>query len=227
MRFRLIISTGFTLWASAAGGQHAEKPPAGKPVETSVCEVLKAPFEYDNKLIRVRGYVDSGFEHSLLMDKKCPDHGIWFRFADGTSGSEMEVAVGGDVVADPAYRGKKPAPRLHVQLLRDRNLEELVHYWELSRKGHACTEGPPPESFPDCTTYRVTATFIGRIDGISRQTFATRARRRARANAQDTVDWKGFGHMRMYDAQIVAQSVEEVVAEDESARRKLDSAPPQ
>jgi hypothetical protein len=30
------------------------------------------------------------------------------------------------------------------------------------------------------------------------------------------VDWKGFGQMGMFDAQIVVQSVENVVAMDES-----------
>ncbi|PYU28542.1 MAG: hypothetical protein DMG32_02325 [Acidobacteria bacterium] len=68
-------------------------------------------------------------------------------------------------------------------------------------------------------TYRVTATFIGRIDGVSKEIHAAHVKRSSR----NPVDGKGFGHMGMFDAQIVVQSVEKVVAADESVIRKTPS----
>jgi hypothetical protein len=106
-----------------------------------------------------------------------------------------------------------------MRLIRDSNLEELKHYWTISPKGEACVEAPPPAFPPDCTTYRVTATFIGRVDGVSKQVHAAHLKRSSR----DLVDGRGFGQMGMFDAQIVVQSVEQVVAEDESLIRKPSS----
>jgi hypothetical protein len=66
----------------------------------------------------------------------------------------------------------------------------------------------PPPDLPDCTTYKVAATFIGRIDGVSKAIHAAHLKR----SSQDTPDGKGFGHMALFDAQIVVQSVAKVVA---------------
>ena len=59
-----------------------------------------------------------------------------------------------------------------MRLVKDSNLEELEPYWTISAKGEACADGPPPSFPPDCTTYRVTATFVGRIDGVSKEVHA-------------------------------------------------------
>ncbi len=99
------------------------------------------------------------------------------------------------------------------------DVEELEHYLAISTKGESCADGPPPAFPPDCTTYRVTATYIGRVDGVSKKVHAAHLKRSSRA----PVDWKGFGHMGMFDAQIVVQSVEKVVAEDESVILKPPS----
>lgn len=106
-------------------------------------------------------------------------------------------------------RGRR-VPPASVHLVRDENLEKLLRYWAISAKGAACAERPTFEFPPDCSTYRVTATFTGRIDGISKQVQEARKKQRDPAT-----DWMGFGHMGMFDAQIVVQSVEEVVAIDE------------
>jgi hypothetical protein len=62
---------------------------------------------------------------------------------------------------------------------------------------------------------------VGPLDGISKK---VQEARRKRPNREGT-DGEGFGHMGMFDAQIVVQSVENVVAvaEDEIRERKSKS----
>ncbi len=207
------------LMAPLASGQEVAKKTAKPPIETSVCKISDDPSAYNNKLVRVRGYVEGNFEYSVLVDEQCPDNGIWFAFADGSGPPWLVVSVRGKGMPggmDSKGRATRP---ISVRLIKDSNFDELERYWAISAKGRACAEGPPPEFPPDCTTYRVTATFTGRVDGVSKEVHAAHLKRSSR----DPVDWKGFGQMGMFDAQIVVQSLENVVAQDESLIRKAPS----
>jgi hypothetical protein len=166
--------------------------------------------------VKVRGYVQITFEHSLLIDERCPEKQIWFAFADGSVPQQILAYVNGRGTAGGKDSRGRPTPPLPVRLVRDENLTELTHYWELSAKGAACADGPPPEFPPDCTTYRVTARFTGRVDGVSRELHTAHMRR----SDFDQPDGKGFGHMGLFDAEIVVCSVENVVAVDELELRK-------
>lgn len=190
------------------------------PVETTVCKIIGDPSAYNNKLVKVRGYVLANFEYSVLLDECSPDNGIWFAFADGSGPPQLEIMLRGS--GTPGGRDSKGRriPPIPVRLIKDSSFEELLHYWAISVKGKACADGPPPAFPPDCTTYCVTATFVGRIDGVSRKIHAAHLRRSSR----DPVG-KGFGNMGMFDAQIVVQSVENVVAVDESEIGKPPSKP--
>ena len=199
------------LMVPLAYGQTAANQAAQAPVEVSVCKIGDNPSAYNNKLVKVRGYVSGNFEYSILVDERCPQSGIWFAFADGSSTPWLTITTNGR--GTPGGRDSKGRATLPIpmRLIRDSDLEELRHYWTISKKGEACVEEPPPAFPPDCTTYRVTATFIGRVDGVSKQVHAAHLRRSSR----DSVVGRGFGQMGMFDAQIIVQSVEQVVAEDE------------
>jgi hypothetical protein len=199
-----------------AYGQEATKKRAQMPIETTVCKIVEDPSAFNNKLVKVRGYVHGNFEYSVLADERCPDNGIWFAFAGGSSPPWLTTTTNGRGTPGGKDSKGRAAPPVPVRLIRDSNFEELKHYWELSVKGDACTDGPPPAVPPDCTTYRVTATFVGRVDGVSKEVHLAHLKRSPR----DPVDWRGFGQMGMFDAQIVVQSVEKVIAEDESVIRK-------
>jgi hypothetical protein len=218
----LILGLLPTLIVPLARGQQVKSKQPPTAVETSVCKIVDDPSAYNNKLVKVRGFVRASFEYSVLLDATCPEDGIWFGFADGSGPPELVATVTGKGTPggrDSNGRVMLPVP---VRLVRDRNLEELEDYWAISAKGEACADGPPPALPPDCTTYRVTATFIGRIDGVSKQIHAAHVKP-VKRSSRDRVDGKGFGHMGMFDAQIVVQSVEKVVAEDESVIRKTPS----
>ncbi|MGC2464325.1 MAG: hypothetical protein WA517_03950 [Candidatus Acidiferrum sp.] len=216
----LILGLLSIVAAPLARGQQATSKQPLTPIETTVCRIANEPSTYNNKLVKVRGYVRANFEYSILLDEStCPDNGVWFAFADGSAPPELAATVGGrGTPGSRNSRGRVTAP-IPVRLVRDSNLEELEHYWALSAKGEACADGPPPSFPPDCTTYRVVATFIGRVDGVSREVHAAHSKR----SSQVPVDGKGFGQMGMFDGQIVVQSVEKVVAIDESLIRKTSS----
>jgi hypothetical protein len=216
---QLILGLFSILIIPRASGQQAASKQLPTPIETSVCKIVNEPSTYNNRLVKVRGYVRANFEYSVLLDETCPHNGIWFVFADGSVPPELAVTVTGKGASGSRdSRGRVTSP-IPVRLVRDSNLKELEHYWAISAKGEACADGPPPSLPPDCTTYRVTATFIGRIDGVSKEVHAAHLKR----SFQDPVDGKGFGHMGMFDAQVVVQSVEKAVAEDASVIRKNPS----
>jgi len=191
-----------------ANGQKNTKKPQPGPVETTVCKVLGDPSGYNNKLVKVRGWVSASSEYSLLVDERCDTDPMWLAFADGSGPPQFEAIVNGTGTAGGRDSKGRQIPLIPVHLIRDANHRQLMHWLALSAKGKACADGPPPTFPPDCTTYRVAATFTGRVDGVSNQ---VREAHRKRSSA-DQIDGKGFGHMGMFDAQIVVQSVENVGA---------------
>jgi hypothetical protein len=195
---------------------HAQKPPAKvslKPIETTACKILEDPSTYNDKLVRVRGAVHVSFEYSILEGPGCPKV-IWFSLADGGALPGLgAIVIGKGIPGSTDSNGTRRPPQ-SIHLVRDASYDQLVGYLQASAKGESCLEGPPPSSAPpDCRTYRVTATFTGRIDSVSKEVHAAHAKR----SSHDPVDGKGFGHMGMFDAQLVVQSVEDVTVADPSA----------
>ena len=207
--------------ASQTYGQKATNKRSLKPVETTVCRILDDPTAYNNKLVKVRGYVSGSFESSVLLDEHCSNDGIWFVFADGSGPPELVISTLGKGTPGSGDSKGRATPPIPVRLIKDSNFEELQHYWALSAKGAACINEPLTAYPPDCTTYRVTATFIGRVDGVSKEVHAAHLKR----SSNTRVDWKGFGQMGMFDAQIVVQSVENVFHVDESEIRNEQKKP--
>lgn len=209
LQISILLALGLAV-VPAYGQRKVPKAQKG-PIEATVCKISEDPSYYNNKLVRVRGYVDGNFEYSLLLDEHCNETSIWFAFADGAGPPQLAVMIRGKGVAGSSNsKGRRIAP-IPVHLIRDASFDALMHYLATSTKGKACAEGPPPDLPPDCTTYRVTATFTGRVDGVSRRLHEAHLKR----SDADPTDGKGFGHMGMFDAEIVVQSVENVVAVEE------------
>lgn len=187
-------------------GQHRAIPKQQKPIETTVCKILQDPSAYNNKLVRVRGEVDVGAEYSLLVQPDC-SQAIWVALHGDTSPGLIATVNGQGTAGSTNSSGRRIAP-LPVRLVKDSNYHEFIHYMEISAKGEACLDEPPSTSIPDCTTYRVTATFTGRIDAVSRKVHKAHQDR----TSKDPPDFKGFGHMGLFDAQLVVEKVESVLA---------------
>jgi len=190
--------------------------PAGQPKktirQTTICEILKDPSVYNNDLVQVRGTLRVSFEYSVLVDESCPGEGIWLVFGDGSVPPGVTAyVIGSNPAGGRESKGHaiRPTP---VRLVKDSNFEELIKLLNDSARAESCAEGPPPDFPPPCISHRIVATFVGRIDAVSKELHAARKERKS----QDVIDGKGFGHMGMFDAQIVVQSVEKVVAVEES-----------
>jgi hypothetical protein len=208
-----LIALALTLSTSA----HAQTTPSAKqgPIATTVCQILEDPSAFNNKLVRVSGYVSVNFEYSTLGSESCPG-GIWFALADGAGPPGLAVTTNGHgAPGERDSNGHWKGP-IAVRLVRDANFEKFENYLAESAKvqpGRPCG--------PDCHLYRVTATFTGRIDGVSKEIHAAHLRR----STSQPLDFKGFRQMGLFDAQIVVQSVEDVEAVELTHTGKKATAP--
>src|ERR1700687_21247 len=205
LRSSFLLILGFAV--PLAYGQKNTKKLQPGPVETTVCKVLGNPSAYNNRLVKVRGWVSASSEYSLLVDERGDADPMWLAFADGSAPSQLEAIVNGTGTAGGKNSKGRQIPPIPVHLIKDANYMQLMHYLALSAKGKACAD--EPLAFPPaCNTYIVAATFTGRVDGVSNQIYETHRKR----SSADQIDGKGFGHMGMFDAQLVVQSVENVGA---------------
>jgi hypothetical protein len=96
-------------------------------------------------------------------------------------------------------------------LLRDSNFEKLEHYLKVKADVRTpCFDDPERPISPDCDVSRVTATFTGRIDSISKAVHEGHLRK----SPDEKPDSRGFGHIGLFDAQLVIGMVEDVRAVD-------------
>jgi hypothetical protein len=189
--------------------------PHREPTGTTICKILEDPSAYDNKLVVVRGYVEISSEYSILVSENCSEHGVWLALADGSGLPGLTATVNSRTLPGDQNKQRKITSRIPVRLVRDANFERFEHYLEMSAKGESCTTNPPPSFPPECTIYRVSATFVGRIDGTQKDIRAPNARQGKHGAADD----RGFGHMGLFEAQLVVQSVQDVVATDKTKIR--------
>lgn len=202
MSFRAVLILATFVLSNSAQAQSTRSTGRQEPVVTTVCDILKDPSAFNNKLVQVRGYVSVSFEYSTLHVASCSGE-IWFALADGSGPPGLRVTVTGRGIPggkDSNGRRSRPIP---VTLVRDANFEKLENYLTESAKVE-----PGKPCGPNCHLYDVEATFIGRIDGVSQEVHAAHLKR----SPLQSSDFKGFGQMGLFDAQLVVQSVKDVEA---------------
>jgi hypothetical protein len=173
---------------------------AQKPIETTVCEITKNPSAFNNRLVRLRGHVSVNFEYSIIEGDGCSD-GLWFAYGD-SSGPPGLVAY----VAEGAQPGGEDAngeyvPPIRVKLVRNSNFSEFQRMMATTIRADSRAE---KSGSKDKVFRRVTATFVGRIDGVSPEIHAFHRKR----SPMDKADYLGFGQMGLFDAELVVKSVE-------------------
>lgn len=106
-----------------------------KIVRTSICKIFSKPSAYDGKLVRIRAVYSGSFEGSYIFEPKC-GRDVWFTTPIAA------VAVSGfyPKVAEPSF-----------------SLIDDEEYEKFKRFAYPTAENLQP-------SYRVTATFTGRID---------------------------------------------------------------
>jgi|ERR1700726_1108358 len=205
--FSLLIVPG--TYARKASGN-----PRQKTIETTVCQIVENPSAYNNKLVKVRGSVWVNFEYAMLSSEGCSD-AIWFALADGSGPPGVVAIVNGN--GKPGGKNSKGAPiAVPVRLIRDANFERFQHYMNVKAEGKPCFNDLAQPTPPDCGVDRVTATFTGRIDSVSKKVHQAHIRKLP----NEKHDFSGFGQMGIFDAQLVVQSVENVLAVDSFGREK-------
>lgn len=125
---------------------------------------------------------------------------------DGSAPPGLVATVNGN--GKPGGKNSKGAPvkPIPVELVRDANYEKFEHYMAVKAEDKPCWDLLSEPTPPDCDVHQVTATFIGRIDSVSKEIHASHLER----SSFDHPDFKGFGQMGMFDAQFILQSVEDV-----------------
>lgn len=170
-----------------------------KPIDTTVCAVLNNPAAFNNKLVRVRGYVSASAEYSELEGDGC-SRSIWFAYGNGEAPLALVAYVNGGAspgAQDPEGKLILPVP---VKLVQDSHFRRFQRLMKAAAKANARSEKRNADS---PTFHRVAATFVGRIDGVSDDIHAFHLKRKA----TDKADFLGFGQMGLFDAQLVMQSV--------------------
>ena len=209
------LSLVLALVVPMARGQGDSKNAEPKPIETTVCKIMEKPSAFNNTLVKLRGYVSVSFEYSMLHAEGCTD-ALWFAIADGSGPPGLVATVNGSGrPGGKNSRGARVKP-IPVNLVRDSNYEKFEHYMTVKAEGKPCLDLLSEPTPPDCGVDRVTATFIGRIDSVSKEIHAAHLQR----SSFEHTDFKGFGQMGMFDAQLVLQLVEDVLAVDSFGRAK-------
>jgi len=171
-----------------------------EPVETTVCEIAENPSAFNNKLVRVRGHVWVNFEYSTIEGDGCSRE-LWFTYGGGSGPPGLAAYVMGGAQPGAEDANGDYVPPIGVKLVRDSRFANFQRMMVAA----VSADSRAAKSSPDEYVYhRVTATFVGRIDGASPEIHAFHLKR----SPMDKADYLGFGQMGLYDAQLVVKSVE-------------------
>jgi len=91
-----------------------------------------------------------------------------------------------------------------------------MRYMKIKAEAKPCIDDPFKPTPPECGVDRVTATFTGRIDSVSKELHAAHLKQ----GPNQKSDFRGFGQMGLFDSQMVVELVEKVRAVDSFGREK-------
>jgi hypothetical protein len=172
-------------------------------VDTTVCAVLKSPASFNGKIVKIKGTVVAGFDQFIVKDSSpCGFQvdGIWLSYPQGTKGKAGPAGV---LQIQPAhnYAGTYTAPtRTAVTLDKSKDFKTFDSLLsQAHNKGAGMCLG--------CTRYTVTATLVGRLDGVADATLQ-------HDKAGKIVGFGGFGNANSYPARLVLQSVADITPKE-------------
>ncbi|MFZ0523242.1 MAG: hypothetical protein WAL95_19585 [Candidatus Acidiferrales bacterium] len=171
-----------------------------KPIDTTVCAVLDDPAAFNNKMVRIHGYFSGNFEYSDLGADGCSDS-MWFAYGSGEGPPGLAAYVSGGARSGAEDADGKLVLPTPVKLVQDASFRRFERLVKAGAKADAVSQNKNPDAF---VFHRVSATFIGRIDGVSNDVRAFHLKRKP----TDRADFLGFGQMGLFDAQFILQSVE-------------------
>jgi len=172
----------------------------GQAVDTSVCDILKAPQAFNGKTVRIKGTVSSGFDEFIIKAEGCKYHigGIWLAYPEGTKAKSGPVAILQLQEASNFAGTSAPVERAAVTLDKNKDFKQFDSLLAAPYKGNGICLG--------CTKSEVSATLTGRVDVVQP---ALR-----RDTSGKIIGIAGFGNLNAYPVRLVLQSVSEVEAHE-------------
>jgi hypothetical protein len=192
--------TGLLACAIPLNEQESQLAARQKPIATTVCAVIEHPAAFNNKIVRIHGYASGNFEYSELGADGCFGS-LWLAYGNGEGPPGLVATVRGGARSgseDSEGRLILPVP---VELVQNSNYQRFKKQMRARAQADERSSRENANSF---TFYRVTATFIGRIDAVPDDIHEFHLKRKD----TDRADYLGFGQMGLFDAQFVLQSVE-------------------
>jgi len=171
-------------------------------VDTTVCDILKNPVSFNGKMVRIKGTASAGFDQFVVKDVSCAQdvNAIWLAYPEKSKAKAGPAAI---VEMQPArnFSGAVVATaRTPVTLDKSadfKNFDSLLS--QVHDHGNGLCIG--------CNRYEVSATLVGRIDGVASAAIARDATGRITGLG-------GFGNMNAYPARLVLQSVSGVTSKE-------------
>jgi hypothetical protein len=170
-------------------------------VDTTVCEILKNPVSFNGKIIKIKGTVATSFDQFVVKGADCGQKvdAIWLSYPEGTKAKAGPVAV---LELQPAknFAGTAAAAeqRAAVTLEKSKDFKQFDSLLATPFKGDGMCLG--------CGRYTVTATLVGRLDGVKAGILRDKAGKITAIN--------GFGSLNAYNARLVLQSVSDVTPQE-------------
>ncbi len=169
-------------------------------VDTTVCEILKNPISFNNKIVRIKGKIAAGFDQFAIAGPECGQkvNAIWLAYPEGTKAKSGPMAM---LQLQPAknFSGTVAiADRTAIQLDKSKEFKQFDSLLSSPSKGSGFCLG--------CGRYSVSATFVGRIDGT-----AAGLKRDATGKI---IAFSGFGNLNAYNARMVLQSVSDIDSQE-------------
>lgn len=176
-------------------------PIAAQMADVSVCDILANPQSFDGKTVRVEGTVTAGFDEFVLKNAACNQaiNAIWLAYPEGTKGKAgpaafVRLQLGRNNPAAAASASRSP-----VKLEKNKEFKRLDTLLSTPYKvGGMCL---------GCIRYAVTATLVGRLDGVKDAGIV-------RDNGGRFVSASGYGNLNLYRARLVLQTVSDVSAHE-------------
>ena len=145
----------------------------------------------------VISFVYAGFSRFLSEEGSS----VWFTYGNGSATPGLVAYIGGGSAPGAQdSEGKRILP-IPVKLVKNANFNQFQNLIRAQVRADARAEKTDPNEY---IFHRVTATFVGRIDGVSPDFHAFHLKR----TEMDRADFLGFGQMGLSDAQFALQSVE-------------------
>ena len=166
-------------------------------VDTTVCEILKSPASFNDKIVRIKAAtVSAGFDEFVIKGEDCHHHidAIWLSYPEGTKTKSGPLAI---VQLQPArnFGGTvKPVTRTQVTLDASKDFKQFDALLAAPYKTNGICLG--------CAKNDVTATITGRIDAA-----VPLLNRDAEGKI---IAIAGFGNLSAYPVRLVLQSVSDV-----------------